>query len=136
MLYRARQKRVQRHLGRSLPAVLGWEAEAFFSLFLFQDARGTVDRYVLFHHPHLSGGGRLTGTIRMVSGTEVDLLAAQAGLEVRPGEVWRQEGAPESLGHRDATRGSTPRLEVLLTIRDPSVLLYRAVWHLQTWRSS
>lgn len=52
----------------------------------------------------------------MVSGTEMDILAVQAGLEVRLGEVWRQEGAHETQSG-DAMRGSTRRLEVFLAIR-------------------
>ncbi|KAM6364629.1 tripartite motif-containing protein 10-like [Pluvialis apricaria] len=47
-----------------------------------QGARSAVDRYVLFHHPHLnSWGGRLPGSIPVVSGTKTDILAVQAGLE-------------------------------------------------------
>lgn len=46
----------------------------------------------------------------------MDILAVQAGLEVRLGEVWRQEGARETQSG-DAMRGSTRRLEVFLAIR-------------------
>lgn len=60
--------------------------------------------------------GSLTGSIPVVSGTEMDILAVQAGLEVRLGEVWRQEGARETQSG-DAMRGSTRRLEVFLAIR-------------------